>query len=181
LTCGLNGKWDVIIYLLFWSHIILTVLINYIFRLISQLPSDSGVYTFPTNYLTRVVYNADPDGLVSEIDQYQVNILKSKILLLPFECRGKRALLVLYNPITALECDMDVNTFMVLFDSNTTTCIDPDHLSRRVRSWLNRILDTSTEYTNSFRFDASNYPLYIPEGKNFETSNLLCLAAIFGY
>lgn len=134
-------------------------------RLISQLPSDSGVYTFPTDYLARILLNKDPDSLVSEVNQYKVDISASTMLLLPLVNNDVCALLVLYNPIAALEQDTEDNNFMLFLDSNEIPCVNKDLLSRRVRNWLNRILNTGNSYSTEYRFNEANYPLYAPQGE----------------
>lgn len=129
------------------------------------MPSDSGVYTFPSDYLARILLNEDPDRLATEVDQYKVDITASTMLLLPLVSNDVCALLVLYNPIAALEQDTEDNNFMVLLDSNKIPCVNKDVLSRRVRNWLNRILNTGNSYSTEYRFNEANYPLYAPQGE----------------
>ena len=135
-----------------------------VYRLVCQLPPDSGVFAFPSNYLSRVILNADPYGVVNEIQTFNVNILECRLLLMPLIIGDHRCLLVLYNPGLALSNESAKNSFMMLLDSSDQSIVDKKLISRRVRSWLNRILVEIGGSVDGNRYTESNFQLHEPQG-----------------
>lgn len=134
--------------------------------MVCQLPPDSGVFAFPANYLSRVIKNADPTSVVSDIQAYNVNILKCTVLLMPLIIGEHHSLLVLYNPSLALSNQKTSKSFMMLLDSSRQSIVDKTQISNRVRSWLNRVLVNDGSSPNGNRFTDTNFRLHAPEGNN---------------
>ena len=147
-----------------WSSIMLILRCLCVYRLVCQLPPDSGVFAFPSNYLSRVILNADPYGVVNELQPFKVNIFECRLLLMPLIIGDHRSLLVLYNPGLALSNESATNSFMMLLDSSDQSIVDKILISRRVRSWLNRILVEIGGSVHGNRYTESNFRLHEPQG-----------------
>lgn len=101
---------------------------------------------------------------MNELQAYNVNILKCRMLLMPMIIGEHCSLLVLYNPLLALSNEKTTKSFMMLLDTSRQPIATKNLLSHRVRSWLNRILENDDGTSNGNRFTDLNYRLHDPEG-----------------
>ena len=141
-------------------------------RFCAQLPTET-VLDFPIDFLQRMMSTGiDMKDLVKEAAAMYNDIFFANMLLMPTIYKGEASLVVVINPAgvvkPAAKC-RGVSCMIILGSYGRQTSLEIKTVERRVRLFLNKVveMDELIECENKFSF--KNFKAYIPEGETSRT------------
>lgn len=112
--------------------------------------------------------NSDVKKSSSAVIAMYPNILISKMLIFPFMSHHRLSIIVVMNPIAAIDVDYySRGTPVILLLQSHRSGADYPKLYRKLRSLLNRVKELDTKYKSAKKFDSRNLKVATPKGEPF--------------
>ena len=112
--------------------------------------------------------NSDVKKSAGAVMALYPNILISKMLIFPFMSHHCLSIIVMMNPIAAIDVNYDSRgTPVILLLQSHQSGADYPRLYRKIRSLLNRVKELDTKYKSAKKFDYRNLKVATPKGEPF--------------
>ena len=128
---------------------------------------DNGVIIFPVDFLPQVITN-NVNSVVEEVLKKYPRFIYSRMIMLPVICDSQATIFTVINLIGVIQSEFTsrgISFILSLHPGPDDTRPNLSNISRRLRSFLNKAVQSNTNCYSDVKFTYMNMKIYKPNGK----------------